>query len=67
MAQGKGKYYVRFAKNFNTKQVAKAVLYLKQHDIRSYVDLEKNVKTATTRFTEISASIKNKDKRLAEI
>ena len=45
LAQGKGKYYVRFAKNFNTKQVAKAVLYLKQ----------------------ISASIKEKEKRLAEI
>lgn len=67
LAQGKGKYYVRFAKNFNTKQVAKAVLYLKQHDIRSYDDLEKNVKTATERFTEISASIKEKEKRLAEI
>ena len=67
LAQGKGKYYVRFAKNFNTKQVAKAVLYLKQHDIRSYDDLEKNVKTATERFTELSASIKAKEKRLAEI
>lgn len=67
LAQGKGKYYVRFAKNFNTKQVAKAVLYLKQHDIRSYDDLEKNVKTATERFTELSASIKEKEKRLAEI
>ena len=43
LAQGKGKYYVRFAKNFNTKQVAKAVLYLKQHDIRSYDALEKKV------------------------
>lgn len=67
LAQGKGKYYVRFAKNYNTKQVAKAVLYLKQHDIRSYDDLEKNVKTATARFTKISASIKAKEKRLAEI
>lgn len=67
LAQGKGKYYVRFAKNFNTKQVAKAVLYLKQHDIRSYDDLEKNVKTVTERFTELSASIKEKEKRLAEI
>lgn len=46
LAQGKGKYYVCFAKNFNTRQVAKAVLYLKQHDIRSYDDLEKNVKTS---------------------
>ena len=62
MAQGKGKNYVRFAKNFNTKQVAKAVLYLKRHDIRSYDDLEKNVKTATERFTELSASIKEKEK-----
>ncbi len=67
LAQGKGKYYVRFAKNFNTKQVAKAVLYLKQHDIRSYDDLEKNVKTAIERFTKISAFIKEKEKRLAEI
>lgn len=67
LAQGKGKYYVRFAKKFNTKQVAKVVLYLKQHDIRSYDDLEKNVKTATERFTKISASIKEKEKRLAEI
>lgn len=33
LAQGKGKYYVRFAKKFNTKQVAKVVLYLKQHDM----------------------------------
>lgn len=47
--------------------MAKAVLYLKQHDIRSYDDLEKNVKTATERFTKISASIKEKEKRLAEI
>ena len=49
------------------KQVAKAVLYLKQHDIRSYDDLEKNVKTATVRFTELSASIEANEKRLAEI
>ena len=47
--------------------MAKAVLYLKQHDIRSYDDLEKNVKTATERFTELSAFIKEKEKRLAEI
>lgn len=67
LAQGKGKYYVRFAKNFNTKQVAKAVLFLKQHDIRSYDVLEKKVQTAVTSFNELSASIKEKEKRLAEI
>ena len=67
LAQGKGKYYVRFAKNFNIKQVAKAVLYLKQHDIRSYDGLEKKVQTAVTSFNELSASIKEKEKRLAEI
>ena len=67
LAQGKGQYYVRFAKNFNTKQVAKAVLFLKQHDIRSYDVLEKKVQTAVTSFNELSASIKEKEKRLAEI
>ena len=67
LAQGKGRYYVRFAKNFNTKQVAKAVLFLKQHDIRSYDVLEKKVQTAVTSFNELSASIKEKEKRLAEI
>ncbi len=67
LAQGKGQYYVRFAKNFNTKQVAKAVLFLKQHDIRSYDALEKKVQTAVTSFNELSASIKEKERRLAEI
>lgn len=55
------------AKNGWLDEDGKAVLYLKQHDIRSYDDLEKNVKTATARFTKISASIKAKEKRLAEI
>ena len=67
LAQGKGKYYVRFAKNFNTKQVAKAVLYLKQHDIRSYDTLEKKVESAVATFNGLSSSIKEKEKRLAEI
>ena len=67
LAQGKGKYYVRVAKNFNTKQVAKAVLYLKQHNIRSYDTLEKKVESTVATFNELSASIKEKEKRLAEI
>lgn len=45
----------------------KAVLFLKQHDIRSYDALEKKVQTAVTSFNELSASIKEKEKRLAEI
>lgn len=67
LAQGKGQYYVRFAKNFNTKQVAKAVLFLKQHDIRSYDTLEQKVQTAVSSFNDLSVSIKEKEKRLAEI
>ena len=67
LAQGKGKYYVRFATNFNTKQVAKAVLYLKQHDIRSYDVLNERIQKATATFSSLSDSIKEKEKRLAEI
>ena len=42
-------------------------MFLKQHDIRSYDALEKKVQTAVTSFNELSASIKEKEKRLAEI
>ena len=67
LAAGKGKYYIRFAKNFNTKQVAKAVLFLKQHNIRSYDVLTERVEKAVANFNALSASIKEKEKRLAEI
>ena len=40
---------------------------MKQHDIRSYDALEKKDQTAVTSFNELSASIKEKEKRLAEI
>ena len=67
LAYGKGKYYVCFTKNFNTKQIAKAVLFLKQRDIQSYDSFEKKVQTAVASFNELSAPIKKKEKRLTEI
>lgn len=67
LAQGKGGAYKRFATNFNTKQVAKAVLFLKQHDVRDYVKLEKIVNEASGNFNELSAAIKEREKRMAEI
>ena len=42
-------------------------MFLKQHDIRNYDALEKKVQTAVTSFNELSAFIKEKEKRLAEI
>lgn len=67
LAQGKGGAYKRFATNFNTKQVAKAVLFLKQHDVRDYAKLEKIVNDASGHFNELSAAIKERGKRMAEI
>ena len=67
LAQGKGGAYKRFATNFNTKQVAKAVLFLKQHDVRDYAKLEKIVNDASGHFNELSAAIKEREKRMAEI
>lgn len=67
LAQGKGGGYKTFATNFNTKQVAKAVLFLKQHNVRDYKELEKIVDQTSARFNELSATIKEREKRMAEI
>jgi DNA-directed RNA polymerase subunit N (RpoN/RPB10) len=48
-------------------RVAKAVLFLKQHDVRDYAKLEKIVNDASGHFNELSAAIKEREKRMAEI
>lgn len=45
---GKGAGYERWAKGFNLKQTAKTLLFLQQHDIHSYEDLERMTNEAVT-------------------
>ncbi|SCY63124.1 relaxase/mobilization nuclease domain-containing protein [Butyrivibrio sp. INlla14] len=67
LQQGKGKYYERWAKVFNVKQVAKALLFLQEHDVRDYETLEKMTSDAATRFNELSNHIKAAESRMKEI
>lgn len=67
MQEGKGKGYERWAKIYNVKQVSKALLFLQEHGIRDYADLDKKATESAARFHELSDSIKAREARLAEI
>ena len=67
MQEGKGKYYERWAKIYNVKQVSKALLFLQEHDIRDYDDLSEKARTSAERFHEVSDAIKEKEARLKNI
>ena len=66
-ALGKGAGYERWAKGFNLKQTAKTLLFLQQHNIHSYEDLERMTNEAVTGADQLLASIKEKDARIKEI
>ncbi len=51
----------------NLKQTAKTLLFLQQHDIHSYEDLERMTNEAVTGADQLLASIKEKDARIKEI
>ena len=67
MREGKGKGYERWAKTYNVKQVSKALLFLQEHGIRDYADLENKAKGSAEDFHRLSDGIKEKEKRLQEI
>lgn len=67
LRQGKGGGYERWAKVFNLKQISQALLFLHEHGIRDLETLNEKTTQATSRFTELSKSIKDAEKRLAEI
>ena len=67
LAQGKGAGYERWAKVCNVKQVAKALLFLEEHDIRDLDSLNQRAKETADHFNELSTTIKSAEKRMAEI
>ncbi|MBR2255886.1 MAG: hypothetical protein IJ899_00805 [Blautia sp.] len=66
-ALGKGAGYERWAKGFNLKQTAKTLLFLQQHDIHNYEELERLTNEAVAGSDRLLASIKEKDARIKEI
>lgn len=66
-ALGKGAGYERWAKKYNLKQTAKTLLFLQEHNIHSYEELEKAVQSTVDGADSLLASIREKDARIKEI
>lgn len=67
LAAGKGAGYERWAKVFNLKQMAKALMFLQQNGIESLDQLNDRASTAVQHLEELKNSIRADEARLAEI
>ena len=67
LREGKGANYIRWAGNFNMKQMAQTMSYLTEHGLLAYSDLEQAAKTASERYEKLGAQIRNYEARMAEI
>lgn len=64
---GKSSGYVRWAKVFNLKQMAKTINYLSEHGLLEYAALAEKAKAATDHYNTRAAQIKSAEKRMAEL
>lgn len=62
--QGKGPGYERWAKVFNLKQMAAALVYLQDNGLTDYEQLEQKATAATERFHKLSDQIKSTEAAL---
>ena len=67
MQEGKSKGYERWAKIYNVKQISKALLFLQEHGIRDYAELDQKATVSAARFHELSDAIKEKEAHLESI
>lgn len=67
LAAGKGAGYERWAKVYNLKAAAKAILFLKEKDIHTMEQLREKTEDITRHSHELLDSVKQFEKRLAEI
>lgn len=64
---GKGTGYERWAKVFNLKQMAQVLCFLQEQGIHDYDELVRKTDQAAAQFEKLSVSMKQSEKRLAEI
>ena len=67
LAAGKGGGYAQWAKVFNVKQMAKTLLYLQEHGIKSRAELTARADSASDKLYALNERIKEIDVRIAEI
>lgn len=67
MAEGKTAGYEKWAKKYNRKEAARTVCLLKEKGLNNYEDLAALTDKLSSRFSELTVSIKNAEKRMVEI
>lgn len=67
LAAGKGAGYERWAKVYNLKAAAKAILFLQEKDIHTMEQLREKTEDITRHSHELLDFVKQSEKRLAEI
>ena len=67
LAEGKGGGYERWAKVFNVKQMAKTLLYLQEHGIKSHAELTARADAASEKLSAAKERIAALDTRIAEV
>ncbi len=67
LAEGKSLGYAHWAKIFNTKELSKTLLYLKEHGLMDYADLKARTESVSARFSELSEQIKAVENRMKKI
>lgn len=67
IAEGKAVGYEKWAKKYNRKEAARTVILLKEKGLGNYDDLVAYTENLSSRFSELSDSIKAAEKRMIEV
>ena len=67
LAAGKGAGYERWAKVYNLKAAAKAILFLQENGIQTMEQLREKTEDITNRGHELLVSVKESEKKMADI
>ncbi len=65
IAQGKGPAYERWAKVYNLKQMAAALLYLREHGLTDYAALSASTEAAVDRFHTLAEELRDTEAALS--
>ena len=65
LAQGKGPAYERWAKVYNLKQMAAALLYLREHGLSDYEALASSTEAAVDRFHALAGELRDTEAALS--
>ena len=66
LAQGKGPAYERWAKVYNIKQMAAALLYLREHDLMDYAALASSTEAAVDRAHKLAGELRDTEAALSK-